>query len=177
MLVELSGIWLVVLNGIAWVAMHLGVAYLCCRIPTRQLDHRRWLFRTRRWERGGRFYQALLRIRKWKSLLPSGGPALGADFSLAHVESRDRTYLQRWAVESCRAEITHWLAMATVVLFLLWNPPVGVAANVVYAVAANAPCILAQRYNRPRVVAILERHVDHGGAEAAAVPSGPVVGF
>ena len=51
--------------------------------------------------------------------------------------------------------------------FLLWNPPVGVAANVVYAIAANLPCILAQRYNRPRVLAILERHADLGGAEAA----------
>jgi glycosyl-4,4'-diaponeurosporenoate acyltransferase len=177
MLVELSGIWLVVLNGMAWVAVHLGVAYLCCRIPAQHLDCRRWLFRTRSWERGGRVYQTVLRVKKWKSLLPSGGPALGADFSLAHVESRDRVYLQRWVVESCRAEITHWLAMATVVLFLLWNPPVGMAANIVYAIAANAPCILAQRYNRPRVVAILERHVDHGGAEAAAVPSGPGLGF
>ena len=93
---------------------------------------------------------------------------MGADFSLAHVESRDRAYLQRWVAESCRAELTHWLAMATVVLFVLWNPPVGVAANVVYAVAANAPCILVQRYNRPRVLALLERHADLGGADAAA---------
>jgi glycosyl-4,4'-diaponeurosporenoate acyltransferase len=168
MLVELSGIWLVVLNGIAWVALHLGIAYLCCRIPTQRLDHRRWLFRTRDWERGGAVYQAILRIRKWKSLLPSGGPALGADFSLAHVDSRDRGYLQRWVLESCRAELTHWLAMASVALFLLWNPPVGVVANVVYAVTANVPCILAQRYNRPRVLAILERQADLGGAEAAA---------
>ena len=167
MLVELSGIWLVVLNGIAWVAIHLGIAYLCCRIPTQRLDHRRWLFRTRSWERGGALYQAILRIRKWKSLLPSGGPALGAGFSLARVESRDRSYLQRWVLESCRAEITHWLAMASVALFLLWNPPVGVAANVVYAIAANVPCIVVQRYNRPRVLAILERQVDLGVETAA----------
>jgi glycosyl-4,4'-diaponeurosporenoate acyltransferase len=167
MLVELSGIWLVVLNGIAWVVLHLGTAYLCCRIPTQRLDHRRWLFRTRDWERGGVVYQAVLHIRKWKSLLPSGGPALGADFSLARVESHDRGYLQRWVLESCRAEITHWLAMASVALFLLWNPPVGVAANVVYAFAANVPCILAQRYNRPRVLALLERQADLGGAEVA----------
>jgi len=166
MLVELSGIWLVVLNGIAWVALHLGVAYLCCRIPPRRLDHRRWLFRTRNWERGGAFYQAVLRIRTWKSLLPSGGPTLGADFSLARVESRERGYLQRWVSESCRAELTHWLAMATVVLFVLWNPPVGIVANVAYAIAANVPCILAQRYNRPRVLAILERQADLKGAQA-----------
>jgi glycosyl-4,4'-diaponeurosporenoate acyltransferase len=56
--------------------------------------------------------------------------------------------------------------MATVVLFLLWNPPVGVAVNVVYAIAANVPCILAQRYNRPRVLAILERQADLSGVEA-----------
>jgi glycosyl-4,4'-diaponeurosporenoate acyltransferase len=167
MLVELAGIWLVVLNGIAWVALNLGIAYLCCRVPTQRLEHRRWLFRTRDWERGGAVYQAILRIRKWKSLLPSGGHALGADFSLARVKSRDRAYLQRWVLESCRAELTHWLAMASVVLFMLWNPPVGVAVNVVYAIAANVPCILAQRYNRPRILAILERQADLSGVEAA----------
>jgi glycosyl-4,4'-diaponeurosporenoate acyltransferase len=58
--------------------------------------------------------------------------------------------------------------MAAVVLFLLWNPPVGVAANVVYAIAANVPCILAQRYNRPRVLAMLERQVSIGRTKAAA---------
>jgi len=168
MLVELSGIWLVLLNAAAWVAVQLGVAYLCCRIPIERLDHRRWLFRTREWEQGGAVYQALLRIRKWKSLLPSGGRALGAGFSLAHVESRERGYLQRWAAESCRAELTHWLAMAPTALFVLWNPPVGLVANVVYAIAANVPCILVQRYNRPRVLAILERHADTGSAGAAA---------
>ena len=165
MLVALSGIWLVVLNVMAWVALHLGIAYLCCRIPTPKLDHRRWLFRTRNWERGGAVYQAILRIRTWKSLLPSGGTALGADFSLAHVESRDPGYLQRWVSESCRAELTHWLAMSSVVLFVLWNPPVGILANVVYAIVANVPCILAQRYNRPRILAILEGQASLRGAE------------
>jgi glycosyl-4,4'-diaponeurosporenoate acyltransferase len=167
MLVKLSGIWLVLLNVIVWVALHLGVACLCCRIPNQRLDHQLWLFRTRDWEQDGAVYQAILRIRKWKSLLPSGGPALGADFSLARVESRDRGYLQRWVIESCRAEITHWLVIASVPLFLLWNPPVGVAANVVYAIAANIPCILAQRYNRPRVLAILDRYANHGSTGAA----------
>ena len=172
MLVELSGIWLVVLNGLAWLAIHLGIAYACCRIPLRQLDHRRWLFRTRKWEHGGSFYQAVFHIREWKSLLPSGGPALGADFSLARVESRDPCYLRRWVLESSRAEITHWLVMASVVVFVLWNSPVGVAANVVYAIVANVPCILAQRYNRPRVLAILARHGSDDGADAAATTSG-----
>ena len=58
MLVELSGIWLVLLNAVAWVAIHLGVAYLCWRIPLERLGHWRWLFRTRGWERGGAVYQA-----------------------------------------------------------------------------------------------------------------------
>ena len=79
---------------------------------------------------------------------------------MAHVESRERGYLQQWVRESCRAELTHWVALALVVLFVLWNPPVGVVANLVYAIAANLPCILVQRYNRPRFLAILERQAD-----------------
>jgi glycosyl-4,4'-diaponeurosporenoate acyltransferase len=33
-------------------------------------------------------------------------------------------------------------------LFFLWNPPWACLVMTTYALAANLPCILAQRYNR-----------------------------
>ena len=43
-----------------------------------------------------------------------------------------------------------WLAIACTPVFVLWNPPAGVALMAVYELAANLPCIAIQRYNRPR---------------------------
>lgn len=41
-------------------------------------------------------------------------------------------------------------ALAFVPLFFLWNPWWADLVIVAYAIAANVPCIVAQRYNRVR---------------------------
>ena len=43
-------------------------------------------------------------------------------------------------------------------MFVLWNPPVLLAAMAGYAVVANAPCIAVQRFNRARILRVLRRH-------------------
>jgi glycosyl-4,4'-diaponeurosporenoate acyltransferase len=58
--------------------------------------------------------------------------------------------LERFAAETRRAEIAHWLALAGTPAFALWNPPIGVVLMAVYGIAANVPCIAIQRYNRTR---------------------------
>jgi glycosyl-4,4'-diaponeurosporenoate acyltransferase len=42
-------------------------------------------------------------------------------------------------------------------VFFLWNPWWGDAVIIVYAIGANLPCILAQRYNRLRLRHLLAR--------------------
>jgi glycosyl-4,4'-diaponeurosporenoate acyltransferase len=42
-------------------------------------------------------------------------------------------------------------------LFLLWNPWWLGLVMIAYAVVANGPCILIQRYNRGRLVRVLAR--------------------
>lgn len=144
-------------NVLAWFAFQFGVGYLVARIDAERIDALSPLFRPRAWERGGRIYQAV-RVRCWKGLLPSGGRVFGT-FSIGRVESAGDAYLQRWMVESRRAELSHWLALLPLPLFLLWNPPAGWAINLVYALSANLPCIVSQRYNRPRVQALRDRRL------------------
>ncbi len=57
-------------------------------------------------------------------------------------------YLEQFLRETRRAEVAHWLMLLCVPLFFLWNPPWARLVMVAYALAANLPCILAQRYNR-----------------------------
>ncbi|MHB0856368.1 MAG: glycosyl-4,4'-diaponeurosporenoate acyltransferase CrtO family protein [Anaerolineae bacterium] len=155
-LVTLPTVWTVALDFVAWFIIHLGVAYLSLKLPDRLLDHHLWLYRSRPWERGGSIYQRLLHVRRWKRWLPDGAALFGRAVD-KRIRSRRDDHLETWILESCRAELCHWMAIAPALLFFLWNPPGVGVFMVVYAIGFNTPCIIAQRYNRPRVLRTLAR--------------------
>ncbi|MBC7258422.1 MAG: glycosyl-4,4'-diaponeurosporenoate acyltransferase [Chloroflexi bacterium] len=147
--------WTVVLDSIAWAILQPSIAYLAIRLPDSVLGADQWLYRTRAWERGGSIYEKLFRVKAWKSWLPSGGPVFRGGFSMRRIVSHDTEYLRRWVKETCRAELTHYIALASSVLFFLWNPLWLALVMVLYAVITNVPCIIVQRYNRPYFVRLL----------------------
>ncbi len=153
-LVELSSTALVVADVAAWGVISASVGYLAHRLPDHRLDHDTGLTRIRRFERDGRVYERRLRIVRWKDRMPEAGALFPGGFSKRAVTRAD---LGRYLLETRRAELTHWAIMATAPLFLLWNPWIVWLAMVAYAVVANLPCIVIQRYNRARVLRILER--------------------
>ena len=57
-------------------------------------------------------------------------------------------YLAQFLLETRRAEWAHWCMLGCLPIFFLWNPPWACLVMTAYALAANLPCILAQRYNR-----------------------------
>lgn len=162
--------WVVVLDSIAWAILQPSIAYLGSRLPDSVLGAEQWLYRTRPWERGGSIYQRLLRVKAWKSWLPSGGPVFPGGFSMRRIVSHDTEYLRRWVKETCRAELTHDIALASSALFFLWNPPWLALAMVVYAVITNVPCIIVQRYNRPYFARLLS---DRNGPGGRPIPTEP----
>lgn len=155
-IIELPTIWTVLFDIIAWGIIQPGVAWLSLHVPERWIEPERWLYRTRRWEEGGQFWQRLLGVRYWKGLLISAGSVLGG-FSLKHIESYEPAYLRRWVLESCRAELCHLAAIAPAALFFFWNKPAVGWLMVAYALVFNLPMVITQRYNRPRVQAELAR--------------------
>lgn len=148
--VHLSDPVTVVLDIVAWGAVHAGSGYLVHRLPVAWLARDRWLFRERRWERGGRRYRTTLRIHRWKDRLPEAGALFTGGVSKRHVTAAADGGLERFVVETRRAELGHWLAMVPAPLFALWNPPGVAVAMVVYALAVNLPFVAIQRYNRVR---------------------------
>lgn len=155
-MIHFSTFWLIVVNTCAWVIVHFGVAYFSSRIGVAKFNPHNMLFKTRSWELNGRIYQNVFRVRRWKRLLPSGGKIFGL-FSINDFHSSAQNYIRKWIVESCRAELTHWIAILPVLFFILWNPVEAWIINIVYAFCANLPCIISQRYNRPRVLVLVKR--------------------
>lgn len=147
---------LIALNVGVWLGWSLLVGYGVHRIPASRFAHDNRLTRPRRFERNGHWYQDRLAIMRWKDRLPELGALFSGGFAKRAVH-RDRAHLERFVVETRRAEMVHWVAMAPVPVFALWNPPWAVAVMAVYALGANLPCLLVQRYNRLRLVRVLAR--------------------
>jgi glycosyl-4,4'-diaponeurosporenoate acyltransferase len=163
-LVFLSPTTTLFLDIAAWAVFQILVAALAGLIPLQALDPQSWYFRSHPWEKDGEIYQRLLRIRDWKKHIPSwAGFFGGRAFRLDQVKKRDRDFLDRWARETCRAEVCHLAAILPSILFFLWNEPLAGWCMVVYALIFNLPLVFIQRSNRPWVRTLLEQQIDQDG--------------
>lgn len=157
MLIELPIAWTVGLNVIAWLAIQLGLAWALTQLGAERFDTGNFFARPKSWERDGRFYEQLLAIKSWKDQLPDAAGWFRGGFPKATLRAVAPEFLARFLRETWRGELVHWLALLAVPLFCVWNPWWAVLVNALYAVAANAPCILVQRYNRARLLRLIAR--------------------
>jgi glycosyl-4,4'-diaponeurosporenoate acyltransferase len=134
-------------NFLGWPVLQLGIARFSLSLPLESFAGSRVLYEPRSWERDGRVYRDLLRVRRWKSVLPDGANWFGA-FSKKKLLSRDADYMRTFLLETRRAEFAHWIMLFCFPVFFLWNPPWAWLIMFAYAVLANLPIILVQRYNR-----------------------------
>ena len=146
-------------DAAAWACVQAGTGYLAHRLPARRLERDRWLWRERAWERGGRFYVDVVRIRRWKSRLPEAGAIFEGGFDKRRLQGRTADDLERFAVETRRAELGHWLAIVPAPVFVAVNPPLLAPFMAAYPLAVNLPSIAAQRYNRIRLRRARDRAV------------------
>jgi glycosyl-4,4'-diaponeurosporenoate acyltransferase len=144
----------VVVDVAAWALLSTLVGYLGHRRPVARFDHDTVLSRIRPFERDGRLYERL-GVRRWKDHLPEAGALFRGGVSKAALPGRSPAALARLATETRRAEWVHRALLAASLLFLLWNPPLLALAMVLYAVVANVPCLMVQRYNRARLLRLL----------------------
>lgn len=151
--IELAPVWIVLLNMGGWLFVQLGLAWLFLRIPAHWFK----AVGPHGWEKSGRFYERFVGIKHWKGLLPDGARWFVGGFGKSTLEAVNPEYLQRFLRETRRGEICHWCAILAASVFFLWNPWWGDLIVVIYALAANLPCILTQRYNRARMRRLLGR--------------------
>ncbi len=159
-------------NAALWALVQVLAGYAAHRLPASALERGDWFFAPKRVERGGRFYEQTLRIRRWKGKLPEAGGVFAGGFDKRELRARDEAYLRTYLRETKRAELAHWLAVVPTPLFVRYNPRLIAVWMPVYALATNGPCIAAQRYNRIRLMRVLDRRVGRGepSPPASAAP-------
>lgn len=145
---------LIFLNAGAWIVIQLGLAWLLSQLPAQKF-HRPT--RAGESETDGRVYERWFAVKHWKHALPDAGGWFAGGYAKKRLRGRSREALVRFSLETRRAELVHWLAICALPIFALWNRWPGLLLNAAYAVAANLPCIIAQRYNRARLARVISK--------------------
>ncbi|MDP3448712.1 MAG: hypothetical protein Q8S22_11730 [Eubacteriales bacterium] len=141
-----------------WATVPLVLAYLCLHLPDRFFEPTSFLWRAHPFEREGRIYESVFRIRSWKQLLPDGGGAFQKrSYKKRNLTDYSEENLHRFLIETSRGELIHWLGMLPFWVFGLFSPPFVIWIMLLYALVVNLPCIIAQRYNRPRIYTLYRR--------------------
>ena len=150
--------WTLVLCFIVWPVLQVGAALLCLNLPDRVFSPDRFLYRSHRFEKEGKIYDSIFHVSRWKHLLPDGGAVWKKrGYEKKRMKNFSRENLSKYLVESGRAEMTHWLAIFPFWVFWLFTPPIVPWIMLLYAVMINFPCIIVQRYNRPRIERLLRK--------------------
>ena len=136
----------------------IGVAgFLLGRlIPKRFFTWRRFPYRAHRFEREGAYYLRF-KINRWQSVVPDMSRILPGFLPKKSITGRPSdAQLTLMLRETCIAEWTHVL-LCVAGLVVPWKYPCawGWALYAVYALLGNLPFIMIQRYNRPRLLALL----------------------
>ena len=157
--IELPIPWIIALNCGGLPALQIGMAWVFTRMPARWFEappHADTPPPRRRSRRP--------LVRWWKAHLPDGARWFAGGFAKARLAGRDPAYLARFVTETRRGEACHWTALACIPVFFLWNPWWADLIIAGYALAANLPCIVVQRYNRRRLRHLLagRRGATHG---------------
>ncbi|NLG10839.1 MAG: hypothetical protein GX562_04860 [Coriobacteriaceae bacterium] len=157
-LLFLSDGWTILLCFVAWGSFQLAAALVCLNIPDRYYSHDSWFYRSHPFERQGKLYARLFKVHRWKHLLPDGGALWKkTGYKKRTLDDHSEENLSRFLIESARGEMTHWLAILPFWVFGFFTPAYVIWIMLAYALAVNLPCIIAQRYNRPRVLRLLEK--------------------
>lgn len=149
-------LWLILSYFVLWPIIMVGSAYLFYKLPNKYYNLNSIIFREKKWERNGSFYEKYFLIKKWKSFLPDGGAVVKNGFRKKHLRTSDDEYLEQFLIESCRAEATHVLPIILSLVFAIYNPINVVIIMIVFSLIVNLPCLITQRYNRIRIKKIIK---------------------
>ena len=142
--------------ALGWLSWSLLVGALANRIPTSWLAAGHLIWR-RPWRESRQGFERRLAIRRWKGWLPDAGNALPKGVAKAALVGRNRADLERLMLETRRAELVHLLLWLFWIVTSSWLAPAEVLLNLLFACGFNLPCIWIQRYNRLRLIRLLER--------------------
>lgn len=146
----------VIISVIVWGVIQSLAVYVSLQMPDRVFSYKAFPYKSRKWEHGGEIYKRIFKVNRWKKFLPDGGSIVKNGYGKKYMLDFSQENLERFLTESCRSEAAHFLAILPFWIFGFFAPGYVVLIMLVYSLAVNLPCIIVQRYNRPRIINTLK---------------------
>ena len=155
-LIELPIVLTIILDSILWLVIHLAGAKIASLIPnaffekpiTKEIKPKKFQMFV---------LERIFFVKRFKKFLPDGGAFFKGGFEKKHLKETNISYYKDFLRETRRAEWTHYLQMIPAPIFFLFNPLWVGFFMIGYAVVANMPCILTQKYNQIRFTNLIIR--------------------
>ncbi len=80
MIFVLPHFWIIFLDIFLWLVIHLGISYACSKIPIGKFDPQNRFYRPKSFEKGGKLYTRIFKIKKWKNIVPDGAKLFRGGF-------------------------------------------------------------------------------------------------
>ncbi len=141
---------------VLWPIIQAVNAYICHKIKDEKFSFELFPFKPFQWEKRGTVYNQFLKVHCWKKYLPDGAAFVKGELKMRHLDFSSDQNIVRFLTASCRGESSHWLSIFSFWVFGIFIPPIGVFYMFIYTLTANLPCIIVQRYNRPRITKLIE---------------------
>lgn len=142
---------------ILWFILHMICVYICHKAPDRFYNPGFNLFTIKSYEKNGKIYEDRFKIKAWKNILPDGGSINSYGFEKRRIANRSVAYFEKFIIETKRAELIHWTGILTSTIFLLiYDFPLNILIYLI-AIIIDIPFIMIQRYNRPRLIRLVQR--------------------
>ena len=150
------------MNGFVKCIFYLSVVgvifFLVGRmIPKKWLHYDRFPYRLFLWEKGGKIYN-VLQIHRWREKLPDMSKIFPGMMPSKKLPKKVTSMqLERMVQETCVAELIHnLLCVLGFGCVFLWKGAGGWLIALLYMIG-NLPFSIIQRYNRPKLVQIMQR--------------------
>jgi glycosyl-4,4'-diaponeurosporenoate acyltransferase len=99
----------------------------------------------------------MFKVKRWKDHMPEIADFIKSAFTKKSIKEFDNAYIEKFLLESCRAEFAHWCIIFSSVIFLFYEGTSVFIYMFLIAILIDLPFIIIQRYNRPRIIRIMNR--------------------
>ena len=127
----------------------------------KHINYKQWWFKEKGFEK--RLYK-LLRVKEWKGKALTYNPEL---FNLKQYS------LEEIANTMVKCEIDHWIneaiSLSTLLFIIPWGRTWAFVISAIGAMIFDSQFIVIQRYNRPRVLKIIEREAEYKIKEKSTI--------
>ena len=144
----------IIYNALYWFVIQMIIAQLGTYISRKCLENGHIYFKSWPIEQEGQLWQKVVKVQYWKN---------STIISKSNFDkSSHADEVRQFILETRRAEFVHLLSIAPVIVFAKSSSSVKMI-NLVYVVIANVPCIIVQRYNRPKLERVYLRKLKRKG--------------